>query len=1034
MKKFNSVTGMVAAVVAIIGLLPQMVYGEPRLVGQSGLSGGIVVALDFSDGERIAGLAADGSFLVQGLLTTEADIEKVRDAIKQKGLYGKVSCDRYNGSDLPYVGNLINMLLCKSTSKVPRSELMRVIVPGGLLVVEDAGRWKKMVKPYPTGMDEWNQFLHGANNNGVSLDDVGPPQRLRWRDAPEYGRSKALSPSFTSMVSANGVVLTIEDRATTEDVNAEVEYCLVARDAFNGIELWKRPMKQWSKWQTNSIKFIPTQQQRSLAAVGKHVYCCMEFGGPITVFESRTGVQMQILERTEKTTEFVIDGNVLYAIKGNPYRFPKGSTAVGRVELYALDLQRGAVLWSKPIATDYTGGTLTVQGSRLVYHSKTGLTCLDAASGNPLWIEPVQAVAKPRAGKGKKGRPAQEFSIITANVHPTIVLTDDMVYCGIGDSIIAKRLEDGKSLWTDVGTENYKKSPDLFVADGLVWSRDLKGRHPKTGEVIRSLTQEVNGPMSHDRCYRNRITHRYYLNSASGGTDFLELDGKSESPNPWVRSTCGLAVMPANGMIYSGPYVCQCAIGAMVPGVNGLYNGSGDSGKRFIITLQPRLVEGPAFGGLPGVDATTADWPAYRYSSMRSGVTSSDAPESLALKWKVDIGAHPTAPVVAGNSIYVADRDAYTLYALNRETGETRWTFTAAGRIDSPPTYYKGVVLFGSRCGWVYCLRASDGQLAWRFNGMPERRLVCDTGRLESAWPVNGSVMVHHDTAYFAAGRSSFLDGGIGVFGLGPFSGKMKHGRIMQGPYQDASRNFPIQASGTFQLEGFRSGIFSSAENMLFIRHQAFRPDLTPIKRDDVKTLHLMASPGFLNGSPQHRTYWTVDRNLRYGGPLGSFGSGPAGDTIAYDGKQFHEIRGYAPGRNLEGRGRGMSPLDIYSVYSGRLVGIPQATRRSAIPAVGKWEKRWNTPIPFAGHAIAASRNTLLAAGVPMLKGYSTEDTNASYAGEKGGIAWLFEKESGKKLQELRFDAAPVWDGIAIAHTYYFICLKDGSVLCFSGK
>ena len=271
MKKFNSVTGMVAAVVAIIGLLPQMVYGEPRLVGQSGLSGGIVVALDFSDGERIAGLAADGSFLVQGLLTTEADIEKVRDAIKQKGLYGKVSCDRYNGSDLPYVGNLINMLLCKSTSKVPRSELMRVIVPGGLLVVEDAGRWKKMVKPYPTGMDEWNQFLHGANNNGVSLDDVGPPQRLRWRDAPEYGRSKALSPSFTSMVSANGVVLTIEDRATTEDVNAEVEYCLVARDAFNGIELWKRPMKQWSKWQTNSIKFIPTQQQRSLAAVGKHV-------------------------------------------------------------------------------------------------------------------------------------------------------------------------------------------------------------------------------------------------------------------------------------------------------------------------------------------------------------------------------------------------------------------------------------------------------------------------------------------------------------------------------------------------------------------------------------------------------------------------------------------------------------------------------------------------------------------------------------------------------------------------------------------
>ena len=71
------------------------------------------------------------------------------------------------------------------------------------------------------------------------------------------------------MVSADGVLFTIEDRATTEDINAPVDYHLVARDGFNGIELWKRPMKQWSKWQTGSIKSIPTQQQRCLAAVGR---------------------------------------------------------------------------------------------------------------------------------------------------------------------------------------------------------------------------------------------------------------------------------------------------------------------------------------------------------------------------------------------------------------------------------------------------------------------------------------------------------------------------------------------------------------------------------------------------------------------------------------------------------------------------------------------------------------------------------------------------------------------------------------------
>ena len=76
----------------------------------------------------------------------------------------------------------------------------------------------------------------------------------------------------------------------------------------------------------------------------------------------------------------------------------------------------------------------------------------------------------------------------------------------------------------------------------------------------------------------------------------------------------------------------------------------------------------------------------------------------------------------------------------------------------------------------------------------------------------------------------------------------------------------------------------------------------------------------------------------------------------------------------------------------------------------------------------------MLVAGVPMLPGYTMEETTASYAGKKGGIAWLLDTKDGAKLQELRFDAPPIWDGIAIAHQSYFICLKDGSVICLSSK
>ena len=113
---------------------------------------------------------------------------------------------------------------------------------------------------------------------------------------------------------------------------------------------------------------------------------------------------------------------------------------------------------------------------------------------------------------------------------------------------------------------------------------------------------------------------------------------------------------------------------------------------------------------------------------------------------------------------------------MDDNTGQTEWTFTADGRIDSPPAYYKGMVLFGSRDGWVYCLRASDGALAWRFKDLPDK-LIGAFGQLESAWPVSGSVLILNDTLYFAAGRCSYLDGGIFVYALNPRTGELLKSR-----------------------------------------------------------------------------------------------------------------------------------------------------------------------------------------------------------------------------------------------------------------
>ena len=59
------------------------------------------------------------------------------------------------------------------------------------------------------------------------------------------------------------------------------------------------------------------------------------------------------------------------------------------------------------------------------------------------------------------------------------------------------------------------------------------------------------------------------------------------------------------------------------------------------------------------------------------------------------------------------------MHALNADDGSPLWCFTAGGRVDSPPTVHGGRVYFGSADGWMYCLRAEDGGLAWRFRVAP---------------------------------------------------------------------------------------------------------------------------------------------------------------------------------------------------------------------------------------------------------------------------------------------------------------------------
>jgi len=90
---------------------------------------------------------------------------------------GPVSLDRLSGNYLPYVDNLVRLVVAEDLAGVSMEEVMRVLSPGGTACVKSGDAWQKTVKPWPAEIDQWTHYLHGPDNNAVAHDArVGPPR------------------------------------------------------------------------------------------------------------------------------------------------------------------------------------------------------------------------------------------------------------------------------------------------------------------------------------------------------------------------------------------------------------------------------------------------------------------------------------------------------------------------------------------------------------------------------------------------------------------------------------------------------------------------------------------------------------------------------------------------------------------------------------------------------------------------------------------------------------------------------------------
>ena len=231
------------------------------------VQGGFIVHLGCGDGERTLALRPNERYQVHGLDKDSENVNLARAKIKAAGMYGPVSIDRLPGNKLPYIDDMVNLVVVEKLGEVPMTEVMRVLAPKGVAHVNHGGEWKTTVKPRPNDIDDWTHFLHGPGGNAVARDKkVGPPRHLQWLGSPRWSRHHDRMASMSALVSSGGRVFYVMDEGSRVSIQLPARWTLVARDAFNGVILWKKPMKKWHShlW---PLKSGPTQLARRLVAV-----------------------------------------------------------------------------------------------------------------------------------------------------------------------------------------------------------------------------------------------------------------------------------------------------------------------------------------------------------------------------------------------------------------------------------------------------------------------------------------------------------------------------------------------------------------------------------------------------------------------------------------------------------------------------------------------------------------------------------------------------------------------------------------------
>jgi outer membrane protein assembly factor BamB len=650
---------------------------------------------------------------------------------------------------------------------------------------------------------------------------------------------------------------------------------------------------------------------------------------------------------------------------------PKPSANAGGGTLDAFDAATGKALWSaqvlafKILAAD---GVVYVQTQPAEAKTPGEIVALELKSGKERW----------RVSAEKLGNPAAMHLGSAGPGFATVFKSKELLTTVLSAADGSVRFEvPGKSDWTP-------------LVNGFLWIAN-KRYDPLTGTKKGEAGTWLGG----NACRQQALTPCFVI-SNYGMRGYSNPDQKpaakpESSGLQGTRSACIIGWLPANGMIYSAQTACKCRPGAAY-GFVGL--GSGDSPPAAADFEQPRLVEkGPAFGTLAeAAPVDTADWPVFRHDALRSASTTARIPQDLKELWRTPVtkpgedvltGAWRSlllscvsAPVIQGGNVFVSTSDQGQVVALDASTGKPVWTATLGSRLNGPPALYRGLCVIGCNDGWVYALSTRDGRPVWRTRIAPQERRIVAFGRVESVWPAAGPVLIHEDTIFATAGRSSESEGGVALAALNPATGAVLWAKeIGPGPQR-------------------MNDALAVRDGLVAWQYLSFDPKkgdrVAPEKFPNDKDYD--GGIARLQGS-MIEPMWTVIKHRRAGNAYklgGLFAS-----QLAWNEKLAVGTGGGILREKLQGDAA-PKPADFAWTFS-------------------------HKPREQQIEALVLSADTVLCAG---------RNLNAK-GGKPSGFFWIVSATDGKKTAEFPLECPPACDGIAVAGERVYLTLLNGQVLCF---